>query len=48
MLKPGTKRKRTRVEMQDFREEEKNREDAVANKNKEIKSLQNELEAVVT
>jgi hypothetical protein len=33
--------------MEEARQEEKNREDALANKNQEIKSLENELKAVI-
>jgi hypothetical protein len=47
MLKPGTKRRRTKIQMEEARHEEECREDAMADKNKEIKSLTNELTAVI-
>ena len=47
MLKPGTKRRRTKIQMEEARQEEKCREDAMGDKNREIRSLENELKAVM-
>ena len=47
LLKPGTKRRRTKIEMEEAKAEDKCREEVVADKNREIQSLKNELGAIV-
>jgi hypothetical protein len=48
MLKPGTKRRRTKIEVEEAAYEGEAREDAIAEKNLQITSLKNELGAVIT
>ena len=43
LLKAGSKRRRTRIEMQESKQEEQCREDAVAGKNRQIKKLKEQL-----
>ena len=46
MLKASTKRRRTKTEMESAKLESFCREDAVADKNREITALQNEVKAM--